>query len=424
MGLASSALCALPTILPSGRLFAQTGNAKIKRVVYVMYAGGVRHMDSVGMGFLEGSQSISGANGNVMEHIFSGSAPSDTMGVYERWALPSDWKPIQESGVLFNDIKLKETPPGHQHGRNALLTGQHYSNANTIGATFNFPSLGEMFRKHLGKGKNQSWVISDALSPLQFSSDINYGSTFGSNFMNPRQALSNFAEDWVGDSDLPKEVEKDIAKSLIDRLNSHAQLNFSHVSGETEEDRNQLLSFYEDLLSGKDEVEIARPEGTNVQTGDMRVVSHAWKVLQHFEPELLVLHTHNCDTAHTNYSGGLESLHRSSYAVGWLWNKIQSDPVFKEETLMVMLPECGRNLGVNTRADANGYFGTDHNNGDAHSRQMWALVAGPSSIVPQNQIVTREAASVDVFATVTEALGLYPFISNQIPGIPLPEAFI
>lgn len=46
-GLAAAGVIAAPYILPSGRLFAQTGNRKVNHVVFCMLAGGVRNIESV-----------------------------------------------------------------------------------------------------------------------------------------------------------------------------------------------------------------------------------------------------------------------------------------------------------------------------------------------------------------------------------------
>ena len=46
-GLAAAGAFAAPYLLPSGRLFAATGARKANHVVFCMFAGGVRNLDSV-----------------------------------------------------------------------------------------------------------------------------------------------------------------------------------------------------------------------------------------------------------------------------------------------------------------------------------------------------------------------------------------
>ena len=60
-----------PYILPSGRLFAKTGSVKADHVVLVMFAGGVRQQESVLGRYLEDSQGVTGAAGNIMPNCNS-----------------------------------------------------------------------------------------------------------------------------------------------------------------------------------------------------------------------------------------------------------------------------------------------------------------------------------------------------------------
>ena len=72
--LAATAFLA-PYILPSGRLFAQTGSQMAEHVVYVLFAGGVRQQESVLQRYLDDSQGLPYA-GNIMSNTFSGAAPT------------------------------------------------------------------------------------------------------------------------------------------------------------------------------------------------------------------------------------------------------------------------------------------------------------------------------------------------------------
>ena len=52
---ATAGAFAVPYILPSGRLFAASGSQLAEHVVMVMFAGGVRHQESVGLNYLDQS---------------------------------------------------------------------------------------------------------------------------------------------------------------------------------------------------------------------------------------------------------------------------------------------------------------------------------------------------------------------------------
>ena len=73
-GLAAAGLSVAPYILPSGRLFAPTGNRSSEHVVMVAFAGGVRQQESVLKRYLDDSQGEP-YPGNIMYNMFSGDAP-------------------------------------------------------------------------------------------------------------------------------------------------------------------------------------------------------------------------------------------------------------------------------------------------------------------------------------------------------------
>ena len=65
----AAGVVAAPYILPSGRLFAQTGSRSADHVVLVMFAGGVRHQESVGMRYLDDAQVGEPYPGNIMYNM-------------------------------------------------------------------------------------------------------------------------------------------------------------------------------------------------------------------------------------------------------------------------------------------------------------------------------------------------------------------
>ena len=61
-GLVSTAMIGVPYILPSGRLFAASGSRKANHVVFCLFAGGVRNLESVHKN-----------DGNLMPYTLKGS---------------------------------------------------------------------------------------------------------------------------------------------------------------------------------------------------------------------------------------------------------------------------------------------------------------------------------------------------------------
>src|SRR5882757_2321933 len=100
-GLATIGAFAAPYILPSGRLFAATGARKANHVVFCLYAGGVRNLESVQM-----------QDGNLMPAMLNGSSPVSPDILPGMDPLPSSPLPqaLQNYGTLFRRFRYREGP--------------------------------------------------------------------------------------------------------------------------------------------------------------------------------------------------------------------------------------------------------------------------------------------------------------------------
>ena len=134
----------------------------------------------------------------------------------------------------------------------------------------------------------------------------------------------------------------------------------------TPENRESIKNFMLDLrdMGFNGTLEVATPGGDyNLLTNDLINISAAWQILDQFSPELTVINTTNLDVCHSNFSMYLDFLHKADYGIGWLWQKIQSHPVLANDTIMICMPEHGRNLDSNNLADQNGLGAYDHTGG-------------------------------------------------------------
>jgi hypothetical protein len=201
----------------------------------------------------------------------------------------------------------------------------------------------------------------------------------------------------------------------------------------TEENRERIRQFITGIIQGTNPVEFATPTGTAVGvTGDLLNITAAWKVMQEFQPELLVCNTTNLDVCHSDFSNYIDLLHKADYGVGWLWNKIQGPEGaalgLKDDTVLIAMPEHGRNGAPNSLVDANGLRAYDHTSDD-NSREVFCLVAGPSNVIKQNQTVGTAGnpvgESIDVVPTIAKILGFDTDIPvGMLNGSPLNQAFV
>jgi len=100
--------------------------------------------------------------------------------------------------------------------------------------------------------------------------------------------------------------------------------------------------------------------------------------------------------------------HFFEYAVGPLWNFIQTQiPEMAGDTVLIAMPERGRNYEPNTITDKNDWYSFDHDL-DANSRRISTTMAGPyvepSLVVgsPENPI----GDAADIVPTIVNILGI------------------
>lgn len=97
-----------PYILPTGRLFAQTGNRIANHVVFVLFAGGIRQQESIEQQYLA-NQGMA-TQGNVMNNMLAGAAPTNNL-VYQPWT-PIQTTPLASQGTLFKEVAYQQGTDG------------------------------------------------------------------------------------------------------------------------------------------------------------------------------------------------------------------------------------------------------------------------------------------------------------------------
>ena len=415
-----------PTILPSGRLFAATGARKANHVVFCLFAGGVRQLESVQM-----------ADGNMMRWTLNGSAPisGDIIGGMSPLPLPTGLA-LQNYGTLFKEFRYNNGPTGHVSGHHTAITGVYNANDLNINLPPTSPTVFEYYRKHNTPSMSalNAWWISDSLGPypsLNFSSDSNYGALYGANYIQPATLLSQSGFNALGNPKTFTSAQKTAVagiRTILDKTFGHTYSTGDAGIINTDIDRSSLETYisssFNDAVAGL----YNDPWGIGAQymNNDMFNIFIAEKVLQQFKPELLVVNMQGVDVCHFNFTNYCDNLRKADYALAHLWNTIQSTPGLMNDTILIAVPEHGRNATANTVIDSFGRYAVDHT-GEQMSREIFCLVLGPAGVVKNQVISTVEGESIDVVPTVADILGFY----NDIPsnyrnsmGAPLLQAFV
>ncbi|MBL7984779.1 MAG: hypothetical protein JNM91_07260, partial [Flavobacteriales bacterium] len=196
----------LPHILPSGRLFAQSGGGGLaQHVVLVMFAGGVRQQESVLKRYLGDSQGEP-YEGNIMYNMMTGTAPEQKIvygtGLGGINPIPSILgQSLQQQGTLFAEMRAVNA--GHYGGLNSLLQGTQATTQGLTQKPLN-PTLFEYLRRHAGVPATKTWFVGNGIGNstplLNYSLHPQYGPRYGANFFAPNITFGPLGDQYLSDA--------------------------------------------------------------------------------------------------------------------------------------------------------------------------------------------------------------------------------
>ena len=408
----------VPYILPSGRLFAQTGNQLAQHVVYVLFAGGVRQQESVLQRYLDDSQNFPSA-GNIMYNMMNGAPPPFKI-VYGTDVPnePNGSAPIpailnqslQSQGTLFREVRATTT--GHFSGLNTLITGNTGASQGLKQKPI-YPTIFEYLRRHAGFKATDCWFVGNTIGNstplLDFSEHLDYGAQYGANFLCPSVAFGSKGIEHLSNAKIyhPEEELDPMYKMkyfLDNSFKSNGGIPVPNI-GNTEDEKQQIKEFVRNTFINQASGNIAMPPVSD--NGDLANVGYACEVMKAFKPKVTVINLSSVDGCHSDFTGYLRSLHRADHAVGFLWDYIQNNiPGMANNTIMIVTPEHGRNLSPNPIMDDNDWFAFDHS--DANSLRVFTQMVGPN--VPSNLSIGGETnqigTTMDNVVTIADIFGV------------------
>lgn len=423
--IASAGAFAAPYILPSGRLFAATGMRKVNHVVFCLYAGGVRNLESVHMN-----------DGNLMRNMFNGGGSISPDISSDIQALPVSpiATPLQNYGTLFKEFRYSSGPTGHYNGHTVALTGNYVDVDLNIREHPSKPTIFEYYRKHNSPQQSamNSWWIANSLGPypaLNYSSAAGYGATYGANFIAPTSLISPQGYDVLGNPRNFSSSEEAAAMNMRGFVNG--MFNHSYTDGSagvvnTDADSATLQQFISTLYSNAQNASWLNSwgAGLNVMNNDMYNILFAEEIIKTFKPELLVVNMQDVDVCHFDFTSYANNLSKADFAVAQLWKTIQSTPGMANDTVLIVAPEHGRNFQTNTSIDRNGRAAIDHTapndpnfSGDPNlkmAREIFCLVVGPPSVVKQGQVINNVSGeSTEIVPAIADLLGFESAITGR-----------
>ncbi len=408
---ATAGAFAVPYILPSGRLFAASGAQLAEHVVMVMFAGGVRQQESVERNYLAQSQGIP-AEGNIMYNMLDGLPPTQKIVYGTDGNLAGDTpipqilnSTLQQQGTLFQEVRSSHA--GHYGGMNALLQGNTLYSQGLRQKPLN-PTVFEYARRHLGIPASKTWFVGGGIgnsTPLMnYSNHPDYGPDYGANFLAPSITFGSQGQEHLSNAKIYHPEEE---LNPIYQMKYFLDNNFENVGGtiesiyNTEDEKQNIKLFMREMynLGGN----ISRPPVSD--NNDLNTVAYAVEVMKWFKPNLTVVNLGNVDACHSNYTDYLRALHRADHAVGHIWNQVNQIPGMANNTVMLVTPECGRNLNPNPIKDENDWKAFDHS--DSNTQRVFTQMVGPN--VPSNLVRggvgNQIGETADNCPTIAEILG-------------------
>ncbi len=395
----------VPYILPSGRLFARSGTRRANHVVVCMFAGGVRNLESVQK-----------AEGNLMRNMLNGTesiTPDIAPGVTILPTLAST--PLQNTGTLFKEFRYASGPTGHYNAHAAAITGVYSDQSIQLKQPPPFPTVFEYYRKHNSPTNNalNTWWVSNSLGPypyLNYSTFDGYGAAYGANMIQPISFFSQYPS--LANPVSFTSAEKAKCDMMRDFANGQFKIPTQAVSSgmvNSLADAEQLQLFLNDMMALLPTIQDPWGVGASM-TGDMKNIYFGIEILKRFKPELTVINITDIDIAHFDYTKYVNAIGLADYALYKLWDTIQTTSGLANDTVLIVVPEHGRNQLPNTVVDAYGRKALDHNN-DAMSREIFCLMAGAG--IKQGQVFsTPQGETIDIVPTVADILGF----GSDIPG--------
>jgi hypothetical protein len=426
---ASAWMLGAPYVLPSGRLFAREAERKIRHVVLCVFGGGVRNIESVHQA----------AGGNLMPHMLAG-ARTTWEGIPP---LPQQLfaKPMSASGTLFPEFRFAEGITAHYPAHGMVLMGKYTRFG--VGQEFNrstaWPTLFELYHKHRDPSDFNSrawWVgMDNQFAALAHSTHPDFGSAYAANYLMPNHHFmpmpKSLGNQTLGAVDAAQRDTTDLRSMtcLLGKGISPGQL----PPGNPPVEEAHRLQFQQFLAQHHTElgqkVPFQKLKLSDWQfSPDLMSAYYAAELFKTLRPELLAFQMMLSDYGHINQTGYLQNLQWSDYALGYMWQTIQADRELRDNTVLIAVPEHGRNLHHNSIRDTYGRYSTDHTS-DPTSREIFCLIAGPKHLVNQGTVVGTPqnpvGQTIDVMPTIAWLLGFHDKLPNLgYEGRILEEAFV
>ncbi|MGO8791541.1 MAG: hypothetical protein ACLQVL_29700 [Terriglobia bacterium] len=272
------------------------------------------------------------------------------------------------------------------------------------------PTLFEYVRRQAGLPASEVWMVASnkaLTSQIGASNMGTYGAPYGANVVFPKVLLLTAVEEAIQTGHQSRLAERDKVQGEIESVmqsSDYEGLGWSVSGGAQGLDRK---------LEASVQSAIQQFVHTNAATtGDQLTYFVAVEIMRRYAPSLLVVNFSDVEVAHFgSYSMHLAGIRNADRLIYELWQEVGANPEYRDQTLMVVVPEFGRDPdGSNT----NGFF--NHRSNDESCRRIWTMCLGKPIARPQ--AIDRPVRQVDLCPSLAQWLGCK---ATESTGGALPE---
>lgn len=317
---------------------------------------------------------------------------------------------LRPEGFFYQNC-VNEGVLSHFNSTGSIVTG-NWQRVDDFG--FEAPAsatIFEQYRKARKAGPLDAWVIATnkSFAAMGASSQRGYGLPLGANVVLPKQLLLDAVNDIVSKPQAADVADRD---AVHRRLETILQEGYEGVGWTIFKGGRQMDQHVRQTLTRALGSFINGPEAPT--SGDELTFFITREVMREFAPSLLLVNFWDMDVAHWgSYSLYLQAVTRTDRLTGMLWDEVNNNLKYKNNTTVLILPELGRDGDANT---ANGFL--NHRSGDPSCRNTWllALGAGVSKGTAEKPI-----RHIDVAATAAAILDFKP---EGMVGVPAREILV
>ncbi|MCX6602080.1 MAG: hypothetical protein NTV52_00595 [Acidobacteria bacterium] len=317
---------------------------------------------------------------------------------------------LRPEGFFYQNC-VNEGVLSHFNSTGSIVTG-NWQRVDDFG--FEAPAsatIFEQYRKARKAGPLDAWVIATnkSFAAMGASSQRGYGLPLGANVVLPKQLLLDAVNDIVRKPQAADVADRD---AVHRRLETILQEGYEGVGWTIFKGGRQMDQHVRQTLTRALGSFINGPEAPT--SGDELTFFITREVMREFAPSLLLVNFWDMDVAHWgSYSLYLQAVTRTDRLTGMLWDEVNNNLKYKNNTTVLILPELGRDGDANT---ANGFL--NHRSGDPSCRNTWLLALGAGVSKGTTEKPIRH---IDVAATAAAILDFKP---EGMVGVPAREILI